>query len=862
MDRTNPIAQNKLLSPKAALNHYTATSLSLLVLFSPTAFAYQCDNLPVWNAETAYNGGAEVKFQSNAYQANWWSQNAKPSEKSGSFQEWTLLGACDASGGNQLPTLSILSPVEGANIASGNTITFQADASDVDDAIVSVAFVVNGQVVSTVTSAPYRADWLATVGSYTLEVIATDERGAKTTQSRLFSVSVTENQPPSITLSADSLSVSVDQPVTLSAAADDVDGSVTSVRYVVDGVTLSTLTTPPWTTTWTPAAVGQFAIQAIATDDGGLSTQSQLIDINVSSAASGGQCTTLPSYVAGSQYSSNEKVKNIDEVFQCKVAGWCSSSSAWAYEPGVGQYWQDAWDSLGSCGASPVVSILSPSAGQTVLLGSDVTIEADATDSDGTVVSVEASVDGTSLGALTQAPYTWLWNVNTLTSATISIVATDDQQRETQASTTVNVTDQVLTSEIIQPTSGSIVPLDKPVYVAVSAQSLQSDIAKAELYVNGQLVATDSAAPYEFSWQPAAIGGYQLTASVSDTQGNQVVSNSVSVEAKSIVLPKHKLIGYWHNFVNGSGCPMPLSEMSKDWDIIDIAFADNDRNSNGTVHFNLYNGDIHSSCLPIDPLQFKQDIASLQSEGKVFVLSLGGAEGTITLNTAADEAAFVSSLTAIIQEWGFDGLDIDLESGSNLVHGSQIQARLPTALRQIQQNMGRDMYLTMAPEHPYVQGGMVAYSGIWGAYIPVIDQVRDMLNLLHVQLYNNGGLANPYTTGAAAEGSVDMMVAASKMLTEGFELADGSMFQPLRDDQVAIGLPSGPSSANSGQAPIANIEAALDCMVLLQRCGSVQPTQLSPNFGGVMTWSINWDQHDGFNFSAPVKAKLNQLNNR
>ncbi|GAL06722.1 chitinase [Photobacterium aphoticum] len=177
---------------------------------------------------------------------------------------------------------------------------------------------------------------------------------------------------------------------------------------------------------------------------------------------------------------------------------------------------------------------------------------------------------------------------------------------------------------------------------------------------------------------------------------------------------KHKLIGYWHNFVNGAGCPIPLSEMSKAWDIIDIAFAENDRNSDGTVHFNLYSGDIYSDCPALDPQKFKQDMAALQAEGKVFVLSLGGAEGTITLNTDTDEANFVSSLTDIVKEWGFDGLDIDLESGSNLLHGTQIQARLPGALKKIEANMGGDMYLTMAPEHPYVHGGMIAYSGIWG----------------------------------------------------------------------------------------------------------------------------------------------------
>ena len=243
------------------------------------------------------------------------------------------------------------------------------------------------------------------------------------------------------------------------------------------------------------------------------------------------------------------------------------------------------------------------------------------------------------------------------------------------------------------------------------------------------------------------------------------------------------------------------------------------------------------------------------------VLSLGGAEGTITLEKDSDEANFVASLTNIINEWGFDGLDVDYESGSNLVHGSQIQARLGRALKQIEQNIGGDMYLTMAPEPPYVHGGMVAYSGIWGAYIPLIDDVRDTLDLLHVQLYNNGGLPNPYEPGSAPEGSVNMMVAHAKMLIEGFTLANGQQFAPLRDDQVAIGLPSGPQSANSGQAPTQNIIDALDCLTKGQACGTITPSNPYPHFGGVMTWSINWDKYDGYNFSGPIGDKLTQMNN-
>ena len=174
--------------------------------------------------------------------------------------------------------------------------------------------------------------------------------------------------------------------------------------------------------------------------------------------------------------------------------------------------------------------------------------------------------------------------------------------------------------------------------------------------------------------------------------------------------------------------------------------------------------------------------------------------------------------------------------------------------------MGGNMYLTMAPEHPYVHGGMIAYSGIWGAYIPLINELRGTLDLLHVQLYNNGGLSNPYEPGSAREGSVNMMVAHAKMLLEGFDLANGTRFEPLRDDQVAIGLPSGPRSANSGQAPTQNIYDALDCLTKGLECGSIVPNQRYENFGGVMTWSINWDKYDGYNFSGPIGQKLTQMN--
>jgi len=42
-------------------------------------------------------------------------------------------------------------------------------------------------------------------------------------------------------------------------------------------------------------------------------------------------------------------------------------------------------------------------------------------------------------------------------------------------------------------------------------------------------------------------------------------------------------------------------------------------------------------------------------------------------------------------------------------------------------------------------------------------------------------------------------------------------------------------------------------------CGTIKPLQAYPDFRGVMTWSINWDRHDNYNFSVPTKNVLKTL---
>ncbi|TMO70030.1 Ig-like domain-containing protein [Pseudoalteromonas aurantia] len=836
--------------------HSAVLGLCALPFYSQ---AYDCQGIDAWSSVNTYVTGNLVTQNNTAYQAKWWTQAQSPADNSTPYAVWDDLGTC---GGNQAPTINLITPADDSTLPINDSAIFSAQANDSDGSITQVEFFLSGQSVGIDTQAPYEVTWQTIAGQYQVNAIATDNNGANTT-SNTAQLTVTDGMPnasPTIELTAplNNSQYKVGDQVSISATAADADGKITEISFWLNGTLLSTDTSAPYQTLWS-ATAGNQQIKAIVKDNKN-ATASAIANIVVSETNSGG-CKNVPNYQAGGSYKAGDVVAHNNHKYRCDIGPWCSSDALWAYEPGTGQAWTDAWTDQGVCAIKPVVNFTSPAANSTLLQGNNYDIALNATDADGQISQVDIYAGNTLLSSLNQAPFKVSWLAQQLGPIELSAIATDNEGNQSSSAQVVTVTDKVIVSSITSPSAGSQITLGSATQLTADASALLGQITEVSFTVDGVLVATDTSAPYATLYTPASLGNKTITAIAKDNLGNQATSEGVSIKVIDAPIGKtHKLIGYWHNFVNPAGCPLPLNQISPAWDIIDIAFADNDRNSNGTVHFNLFEKDIRSTCPAIDPVQFKQDMQALQAQGKVFVLSLGGAEGTITLNTDSDEANFVASLTAIINEWGFDGLDIDLESGSNLMHGTQIQARLPRAIKQIEQNIGGNMVLTMAPEHPYVHGGMIAYTGIWGAYIPVIDQLRDTLDLLHVQLYNNGGLPNPYEPGSAPEGSVNMMVAHAKMLLEGFDLANGTRFAPLRDDQVAIGLPSGPKSANSGQAPIANITAALDCLIKGTSCSTIVPIKTAPNFGGVMTWSINWDKFDGYNFSKPIGDKLNSLN--
>jgi len=831
--------------------------LGISALSTQVFAAVDCTTLAIWNDNTAYSGGTQVQHSNNAYKASWWNRNANPETHSGPWQEWTFLDSCGDAG--TTPDVEINSPLNNDEFLSGEIVAITATAYDIDSSIDNIKFYIDGKEIGEDNAAPFQFNWLSTTGTHAIKVRATDGTGLYSEQQ--ISIKVTgDNIPPNVSITSPTPDdkLLVGDTVELTASASDSDGTINEVSFYLNDALVATDPLAPFSANWT-ATKGIHSIKAKAVDNNNAITYSTELTITVEDPSSTGGCGDIDTYKAGNNYQAGQYVAHHNHKYTCNVAGWCSSNAAWAYEPGIGDHWQLAWSDNGVCSIAPEVVITSPNDNAVVLIGSDVTINVDASDEDGNISMVEIFANDISISQDIAPPYQTTYSAVTSGDITLKATAIDNDGNKTSSSILLSVSDQAIIATLTSPNSGSTVGVGNNVNLSAEASAIGATIASVAFNVNGQVIVTDNQAPYQANWIPNTAGQYTISATATDSTGSKATSAAASITATDVIVSSHKLVGYWHNFVNGSGCPIRLADISPQWDVIDIAFADNDRNSNGTVHFNLYAGDIHSSCAALDAQQFKADVAALRAQGKKIVLSLGGAEGNITLNTDADEMNFVSSLTAIIQTWGFDGLDVDLESGSNLLHGTQIQNRLGRALLQIEQNIGGDMYLTMAPEHPYVQGGYIAYSGIWGAYIPVIDATRHTLDLLHVQLYNNGGLASPYATGTSPAGSVDMMVASARMLLEGFELANGEMFTPLRADQVALGLPSGPQAAGSGQATNQAIFDALDCITKGVSCNSFDAGANYPAFSGVMTWSINWDKHDGFIFSNPVGDKVHNL---
>nr|WP_051823303.1 glycoside hydrolase family 18 protein [Streptomyces sp. NRRL S-1448] len=293
-------------------------------------------------------------------------------------------------------------------------------------------------------------------------------------------------------------------------------------------------------------------------------------------------------------------------------------------------------------------------------------------------------------------------------------------------------------------------------------------------------------------------------------------------------VPKHAVTGYWQNFNNGATV-QKISDVPNQYDIIAVAFADA-TTTPGAVTFNLDSAGLGGYTVD----QFKADIRAKQAAGKSVIISVGGEKGTVSVNDAASAANFADSVYALMQQYGFDGVDIDLENGLNPTYMSQ-------ALRSLSQKAGGRLVLTMAPQTIDMQSTS-------GGYFQTALNVKDILTVVNMQYYNSGSMVG-CDGKVYSQGTVDFLTALACIQLEG----------GLDPSQVGLGLPASTRGAGSGYVAPSVVNAALDCLAKGTSCGSFKPSRTYPGVRGAMTWSTNWDAASGNAWSNAVGPHVHGL---
>jgi chitinase len=319
----------------------------------------------------------------------------------------------------------------------------------------------------------------------------------------------------------------------------------------------------------------------------------------------------------------------------------------------------------------------------------------------------------------------------------------------------------------------------------------------------------------------------------------------------------HRLIGYWAGY-GGPGSTIPLREVSPQWDVIIVAFSTPDKNApEGTMQFRTPAG--------LDTDQFKADIAWMKSQGKKVMISLGGGGQHFTLADPKRVPNFVSSVTRIVTEYGFDGIDIDFESPSLSIEPGDTDFKHPTtpsivnliqAMRQLHDHFGPGFMLSLVPEGTQIPSGYPSYGGQFGSYLAITYATRDILSFIDVQDYNT-----PPLQGLDGEiyqpGSVDYHAAMTELLLHGFNVGGDpkQFFPPMPANQVAVGFLTGDTTP-------AIVSQAMDYIITGKAPAGTtyklrEPAGY-PGMIGAMFWTIDADRRGNYNFSNVVGPQLHR----
>lgn len=482
---------------------------------------------------------------------------------------------------NALPSVGISSPTNGATFTAPASITINATASDSDGTVSKVEFYNGATKLGEDTSSPYAYAWSGVgAGTYSLTAVAVDNLNATKT-STAVSVTVSGNAAPSVSITSPANGATFTAPasITINATASDADGTVSKVEFFNGATKLGEDTSSPYSYTWTGIAVGSYALTAKATDNASATTTSSVVNVTVNTGGTGcsgngpnAPSTSTPDY---SWQASNATNPTITFIPGSPITG--TTLVILYYKIGTGGYVGVNMDpsgsnytksftaasgsaisiyftyrigstmaernssatphsfTVGQCGGgnvSPTASITSPANGATFTAPASITINASATDSDGTVSKVEFYNGTTKLGEDTSTPYSYVWTSVAAGTYSLTARSTDNAGATTTSSVvsvTVNAANAAPTASISSPANGATYAAPASITINATATDSDGTVSKVEFFNGATKLGEDTSNPYSFSWTNVAAGTYALTVKSTDNLGATTTSSTVSV---------------------------------------------------------------------------------------------------------------------------------------------------------------------------------------------------------------------------------------------------------------------------------------------------------------------------------------------
>lgn len=319
------------------------------------------------------------------------------------------------------------------------------------------------------------------------------------------------------------------------------------------------------------------------------------------------------------------------------------------------------------------------------------------------------------------------------------------------------------------------------------------------------------------------------------SKGNEIDFNhsgsAVSVICDASKLPTYVLTGYWQNFDNGATC-LKISDIPTTYQLICVSFADSTAIA-GEVTFSL-NPSLSEALGGYTEEQFIHDIATAKSKGQKVIISIGGEIGNVSVTNETEANTFANSIYKLIQTFGFQGVDIDLEHGINATY-------MEKALRLLHSKVGEELIITTAPQTLDMQS--IGYE-----YFKLSLAIQDILTICNTQFYNSEPMQG-HDKKEYSQGTADFITALAAIQLE----------HGLRPDQVGLGLPASMKGAGSGYVDPSIVVSAFKCLVTGSQAGDFVPPRTYPGLRGVMTWSINWDAQNDYKFSNAIAVCFEEL---